>query len=164
MISIVSKTWTFSKFCTNKLDSPVSLVWVWYLLSCNHFSGEMSAIKSSVDLVTKYADPATNPVKPINRKAHKWTRISKWYYCQRTYVSHALQWLHNERDGVSNHRRPDYVYNRLFRRRSSGPNRRTCIWVRSWRCGCLVTWFCYRMIANPGNKRQPHLRDLTHMR
>ena len=26
------------------------------------------------------------------------------------------------------------------------------IWVRSRRCGCLVTWFCYRLIAKPGNK------------
>ena len=25
-------------------------------------------------------------------------------------------------------------------------------WVRSRRCGCLVTWFCYQMIAKPGNK------------
>ena len=23
---------------------------------------------------------------------------------------------------------------------------------RSWRCGCLVTWFCYQLIAKPGNK------------
>ena len=30
----------------------------------------------------------------------------------------ALQWRHNERDGVSNHRRLDYLFNRLFRRRS----------------------------------------------
>ena len=27
-----------------------------------------------------------------------------------------------------------------------------CIWVRSWNCGCLVTWFCYQLIAKPGNK------------
>ena len=27
-----------------------------------------------------------------------------------------------------------------------------CIWVGSRRCGCLVTWFCYQMIAKPGNK------------
>ena len=27
-----------------------------------------------------------------------------------------------------------------------------CTWVRSWKCGCLVTWFCYQMIAKPGNK------------
>ena len=27
-----------------------------------------------------------------------------------------------------------------------------CIWVRSWSCGCLVTWFCYHLIAKPGNK------------
>ena len=26
------------------------------------------------------------------------------------------------------------------------------IWVRSQRCGCLVTWFCYHLIAKPGNK------------
>ena len=28
----------------------------------------------------------------------------------------------------------------------------TDIWVRSGNCGCLVTWFCYRSIAKPGNK------------
>ena len=26
------------------------------------------------------------------------------------------------------------------------------IWVRSWRCGCLVTWFCYQLIAKAGIK------------
>ena len=36
-------------------------------------------------------------------------------------------------------------------------------WVRSQRCACLVTWFCYHLIAKPGNIRQPHLRDLTHI-
>ena len=25
-------------------------------------------------------------------------------------------------------------------------------WVRSQNCGCLVTWFCYQLIAKPGNK------------
>ena len=29
---------------------------------------------------------------------------------------------------------------------------RNFIWVRSRRCGCLVTWFCYHLIAKPGNK------------
>ena len=33
-------------------------------------------------------------------------------------VSIALQWRHNKRDGVSNHRRLDCLLNRLFRRRS----------------------------------------------
>ena len=27
-----------------------------------------------------------------------------------------------------------------------------CIWARSQNCGCLVTWFCYQLIAKPGNK------------
>ena len=26
------------------------------------------------------------------------------------------------------------------------------IWVRSWNCGCPVTWFRYQLIAKPGNK------------
>ena len=26
------------------------------------------------------------------------------------------------------------------------------IWVRSRNCGCLVTWFCYQLIAKPVNK------------
>ena len=26
------------------------------------------------------------------------------------------------------------------------------IWVRSRNCGCLVTWFCYQLIAKPGYK------------
>ena len=26
------------------------------------------------------------------------------------------------------------------------------IWVRSRRCSCLVTWFCYHLIAKPGSK------------
>ena len=26
------------------------------------------------------------------------------------------------------------------------------IWVRSRNCGCLVTWFCYQLIAKPDNK------------
>ena len=26
------------------------------------------------------------------------------------------------------------------------------IWVRSWNYRCLVTWFCYQLIAKPGNK------------
>ena len=32
------------------------------------------------------------------------------------------------------------------------PNSLQYIWVRSWNCGCLVTWFCYQLIAKPGNK------------
>ena len=26
------------------------------------------------------------------------------------------------------------------------------LWLRSRRCGCHVTWFCYHLIAKPGNK------------
>ena len=30
-----------------------------------------------------------------------------------------------------------------------------CSWVRSWNCGCLVTCFCYQLIAKPDNKTDP---------
>ena len=32
------------------------------------------------------------------------------------------------------------------------PEKVVLIWIRSWRCSCLVTWFCYQLIAKPGNK------------
>ena len=32
-------------------------------------------------------------------------------------------------------------------------NQHYYIWVRSGRWACLIMWFCYQMIANPGNKR-----------
>ena len=34
------------------------------------------------------------------------------------HITFLLQWRHNERGGVSNHQRLDYLLNRLFRRRS----------------------------------------------
>ena len=34
------------------------------------------------------------------------------------------------------------------------------IWVRSRKCGCLVTWFCYHLMAKPRNKTAaPSWRD-----
>ena len=43
-----------------------------------------------------------------------WAMMTSWY---RT-ASHTLQWRHNKRDGVSNHRRLDCLHSLLFRRRS----------------------------------------------
>ena len=41
--------------------------------------------------------------------------VSRW---QILMIIYSLQWRHNERDGVSNHRCLDGLLNRLFRRRS----------------------------------------------
>ena len=39
------------------------------------------------------------------------------------------------------------------------------IWVKSQKWGCLVTWFCYQLIAKPGNKiTTPLWLDLYEMR
>ena len=32
------------------------------------------------------------------------------------------------------------------------PGKKNSIWFRSQNCGCLITWFCYQLIAKPGNK------------
>ena len=42
------------------------------------------------------------------------------------------------------------------------PCKTSNIWVRSWNCGCLVTWLCYQLIVKPGKKQQ-QFRDLTHI-
>ena len=41
-------------------------------------------------------------------------RLVTWKIISATQT---LQFCRNERDGISNHRRPDYLFNRLFRRR-----------------------------------------------
>ena len=61
------------------------------------------------------------PVSPLQN----WTRVTRWTPKDPTAAriigsqfGTTLQWRHNERDGVSNHRRLDYLLNRLFRRTS----------------------------------------------
>ena len=55
-----------------------------------------------------------------------WRAVLNLYHCMAmsTYITTStnclfseLQWRHNKRDGVSNHRRLDCLLNRLFRRR-----------------------------------------------
>ena len=41
---------------------------------------------------------------------------------------------------------------------------RGCILVRSQRCSCLATWFCYQLIAKPGNKTAAPSYEKTEMR
>ena len=38
-----------------------------------------------------------------------------------------------------------------------------CIWVRSRNCSCLVTWFCYQLIAKPDVTGQLQFRNLSHI-
>ena len=48
----------------------------------------------------------------------------------------------------------DWNFNSWFRLGRMVPwiHKLLIIWVRSRNCGCLVTWFCYQLIAKPGNK------------
>ena len=41
-----------------------------------------------------------------------------WLHCLSAWVENTLQWRHNERDGVANHRLLDCLPNRLLKRRS----------------------------------------------
>ena len=56
---------------------------------------------------------AANGAGSLRRKVANSHGID-WNICKQF----TLQWRHNERDGVSNHRHLDYLLNRLFRRRS----------------------------------------------
>ena len=63
------------------------------------------------------------PVSPIQN--WNWTIMTRWTpkdptaaRITRSLFGTTLQWRHNERDGVSNHRRLDCLLNCLFRRRS----------------------------------------------
>ena len=42
-----------------------------------------------------------------------------WHYIPRICKQFSLQWRHNERHDISNHRRLDCLFNRVFRRRST---------------------------------------------
>ena len=54
-----------------------------------------------------------------NELLHRDAYVTSLYLCElHTYVDSTLQWRHSEHDGVSNHRRLDCLFNRLFRRRS----------------------------------------------
>ena len=45
-----------------------------------------------------------------------------------------------------------YLINILWKKKQTSKY----VWVRSWRCACLVNRFCYQMIAKPGNKTSAH--------
>ena len=47
---------------------------------------------------------------------------------------------------------PNHISTSFVVSYASTPNNTLQIWVRLWRCSCLVDWFCYQMIAKPGNK------------
>ena len=78
----------------------------------------------------------------------------------------SLQWRHNGRvtglrvgnspgTGEFPAQRASNAYNvSIWWRHHVNSRKRSCviIWVRPQRCGCLVTWVCYQLIAKPGNK------------
>ena len=109
-------------------------------------------------------------------------KLSRYYLPAVQRNQHSLQWRHNERDGVSNRRPLNCLSQWPMDSTHKGPVTRkmfpfdgvitikqfhrtegqwckdlmwwnfVTIWVRSRNCGCLVTWFCYQLIAKLGNK------------
>ena len=79
---------------------------------------------------------------------HYWRhcRLAFWQQCWSTYVNW-IWWC--PCFGISFGRYFLICENILKNLRSKEP---THILVRLWRCGCLVTWFCYQLIVKPGNK------------
>ena len=58
-------------------------------------------------------------------------------------LSARLQFFHDWYLGVSQCCNKSLIYHLLTM---------AFIWVKSQNCGCLVTWFCYQLIAKPRNK------------
>ena len=75
------------------------------------------------------------------------TRGSKWWVCRpwpwrqrnRTRTTPSMEWKCRR-------------WRARLGRQCSVTGFIRCIWVGSQNCGCLVTWFCYHLIAKPGNK------------
>ena len=66
---------------------------------------KLSRNSSATSASSSYLSPGCRPFADHARDCNRDERV-------------AIQWRHNERDGVSNHRRQDYLRNRFFKRRS----------------------------------------------
>ena len=94
-------------------------------LSCRRFetsrlSVDVTARVISHGIPTKVRWRASYLVKSVRLLHNSYnSQTDSTIYCsdlRHTFI--ALQWRHNERDGLSNHRRRGCLLNRLFRRRS----------------------------------------------
>ena len=83
-----------------------------------------------------------------------------WLYCRRIYASLGLDELRKFenicKQGVILYQslcvKPNKSVNHQLRGHTWNMALIEFIWVRSRNCVCLVTWFCYQLIAKPGNK------------
>ena len=64
-----------------------------------------------------------------------------WYVCAPSQLTQTVHIMVNLID--------PFLHRQIF---TVPPPWAATIWVRSRNCGCLVTWFCYQLIAKPGNK------------
>ena len=77
-------------------------------------------------------------------------QVVKWrFWIQFNYAA-VFNWRHVFRQPSHYPNRWDSWRHMALLRNSE--NEPVNIWVRSRNCGCLVTWFCYQLIAKPGNK------------
>ena len=70
--------------------------------------------------------------------------IFQEYNCIITLVPVKQPWVHGWNWWVANHNKYNTKHSRWHHSQ--------VIWIRSLRCVCLVNWFCYQLIAKPGNK------------
>ena len=77
--------------------------------------------------------------KPLNEPALK------------IYHQKALQWCHNECNGISNHQRPDSLLNRLFRRRSKKTSKLCITGLCLWGESTLDWWYPSQRASNVEN-------------
>ena len=108
------------------------------------------------DLASSGANELTTWISCNSRKCQKifWNivRHFKWYWTNEMYLKSLWTKWYREKS-VSAWClimvRPKQVLGHL---QTMLTRFLSLIWVKSRNCGCLVTWFCYQLIAKPGNK------------
>ena len=97
------------------MSKSLDQIWFWKKHSDYFFTGVYLVVFSRAFIYKTDASYGRNP--------HYKTKTDSLYQLDGVFLVNSeeardlLQWRHNERDGVSNHRRLDYSLNRLFRHR-----------------------------------------------
>ena len=99
-------TWYFSEVLSSRL------------CYCLHRAWKGSAGQQTVGTSRNNWAILFKIMSPLSCHIDIFTRLWPFYKTETLFLCPALQWHHNECDGVSNHQRLDCLLNRLFGRRS----------------------------------------------
>ena len=111
---------------------------------------------------------------PVHWRVHAdtWWKLIDWKYryCRLAEDTESLQWRHNGLDSVANHQPHDYLFSRLFGRRSEKTSKLRvtglCAWnspgtgefpaqMASYAENVSIWWRHHELISSPGQRVSP---------